>query len=912
MTPLRLASILFAAALPATLAAQAKASVTPKDFGKWESLGAATMSARGEWVAYAVNRVNEENELRIRGGPRDTTIVAAYGSAPAFSVDAKWVAYAVGVSPAERDKLEKDKKPVTHNSVAYRSLATGETVVIKDVITFRFSTDGRFLAMRRYPAEGKHTAELLVQDLAQNTRLTFGNVGDYAWSDGRALLAFTVETEGNTGNAFELWDGSSGVVRVLDSSPSLYRAISWRPKSDDVAALRTIADKQYKDTSHVVLAWMHAASPAPARRELDPAKGSAIATDLRIAEHKRPEWAKDGSTIFIGLRPRERAARADSSADSSKTKLAAEKISDVQVWHSKDVRIMPMQKSQEQQDLQRTLLTAWHPTDGMVVRIGTDLLEMARVLEGARFATEIDRKPYPFGVMFGRPFQDVYVIDVKTGERKKALEKVRYFYGGSATGKSLLSYDGTNYWATDVVTCAHTNLTANVKADFSDRDFDFPHDMMPPSGVAGWTKGDGAVLVYDEYDVWSLSPSGSGGRKLTDGAKDSIEYRFARVARDEDGIDMSKAIYLSSIGKRSKKSGFTRLVAGKGPEQLLFDDARIARLARADSADVFAYTREKFDESPNWYIGGGDLRSAKRASATNAFQGDYAWGKSELVGFSSATGRKLQAALYYPANYDPSKKYPMIVYTYELLSQNLHNYVTPSERNYYDIAVFTADGYFVLEPDIVFRDRDPGMSVLEAVVPAVHAIVARGIVDSARVGHVGHSWGGYEAAFLPTRTTIFAASVAGAPITELISFSGAMHWTPGIAEFDHLETGQPRMGVPYWEDMEAYMRNSPAAKVNDLKTPMLVEVGDADGTVDWHQGLEFYNYARRAGRKDFVLLVYPGEDHGLRKKENQVDYHRRILQWFGHYLKGEPSAKWMDDGMEWLDRKAKLEAATKP
>jgi dipeptidyl aminopeptidase/acylaminoacyl peptidase len=198
------------------------------------------------------------------------------------------------------------------------------------------------------------------------------------------------------------------------------------------------------------------------------------------------------------------------------------------------------------------------------------------------------------------------------------------------------------------------------------------------------------------------------------------------------------------------------------------------------------------------------------------------------------------------------------------------------------------------------------VSVVDAVVPAVQAIIARGIVDSARVGHVGHSWGGYEATFLPTRTHIFAATVAGAPITNFLSFAGAIHWTPGIAEFDHWETGQARMEVPYWEDLDAYLRNSPAAKVHELRTPILMEFGDADGTVDWHQGVEFYNFARRAGRKDFVMLVYPGEDHGLRKKENQVDYHRRINEWFGHYLKGQPAPKWMTDGVSWLERKEKI------
>jgi dipeptidyl aminopeptidase/acylaminoacyl peptidase len=296
-------------------------------------------------------------------------------------------------------------------------------------------------------------------------------------------------------------------------------------------------------------------------------------------------------------------------------------------------------------------------------------------------------------------------------------------------------------------------------------------------------------------------------------------------------------------------------------------------------------------------------------SATNRFQKDYAWGKTELVSYRTVAGRDLQGVLLYPANYDASKKYPMIVYPYELLSQTLNLYIVPTERSYYDPTVWSQNGYFVLRPDIVFRGRDPGISVLEALEPAVRSVTSRGLVDSTKVGLVGHSWGGYEATFVPTRSNMFAAAVAGAPITNFLSFAGAIHWTPGIAEFDHWETGQARMDVPFWEDMAAYVRNSPAAKVNELRTPMLMEFGDADGTVDWHQGVEFYNFARRAGRDDFVMLVYPGEDHGLRKKENQIDYHRRINQWFDHWLKGEPAPKWMTDGMTWLERKSVLDAA---
>lgn len=921
--------VLRAAALclvPAVLAAQAKQPVTPKDYGRWESLGAGTLSPNGKWLAYAVNRVNEENELRIGGGPRDTTIAVLYGSGPLFTPDSKWLAYAVGVSPVDRDRLTRDKKPI-HNSAGVRNLMTGLSEVVPDVQSFRFSADGRFLAMRRYPAEGKRMAELIVKDLTADTRITFGNVAEFAWADKRPLLALSIETEGGAGNATQLWDGSSGALKVLDASSSIYRGLVWRSKGEDLAVLRTRTEAEFRDTSHVVLAWLRAGSPNQLRKELDPL-AAGISKEMRIAEHRRPEWAKDGSVVFVGIRPRERTrGRGDSTVASSDDGSAATpnasrqpaaqargdsvKTSDVQVWHVNDVRMMAMQKQQEKQDLERTLLTAWHMGDGKVVQIGSNMLETTRVLEGSTHATETDRSAYAWGVKFGRPYSDIWLIDVKTGERKKALEKVRYFGGGSATGKRLFWYDGKDYWSYDIATGARTNLTANVQANFANADWDTPGDMVPPSGYAGWTKGDGALLVYDEYDVWSLTPDGSGGRRLSDGAAGRVVHRYVRNEDEDGGIDTSKPLYFSLYAKRLKQYGFARLVPGRAIERLTLEDARLARLTRADSAATVAFTRERFDDSPDWFVAPGDLRAAKQISKTNPFQSDYAWGRAELVDFKSARGLALQAALFYPANFDATKKYPMIVYPYELRAQAVHDYVAPSERGYYNINVWTATGYFVLLPDIVFRARDPGIATLEALEPAVRTITARGSVDSTKVGLVGHSWGGYEAAFVPTRTNIFAASVAGAAITNFMSFPGAIHWTPGIAEFDHWETGQARMEVPPWDDPEAYIRNSPIAKVQELRTPMLLEFGDADGTVDWHQGIEFYNFARRAGRENVVMLVYPGEDHGLRKKENQIDYHRRINQWFGHWLKGEPAAKWMREGQSWLERKSVLEAAAK-
>jgi dipeptidyl aminopeptidase/acylaminoacyl peptidase len=253
----------------------------------------------------------------------------------------------------------------------------------------------------------------------------------------------------------------------------------------------------------------------------------------------------------------------------------------------------------------------------------------------------------------------------------------------------------------------------------------------------------------------------------------------------------------------------------------------------------------------------------------------------------------------------------MIVYMYERLSDGLHRWNSPSERDPYNPAVFTAHGYLVLQPDIVFKPREPGLSVADCVGAAVKRVVAMGVVDPARIGIVGHSWGGFDTVYLATHTTTFAAGVAGAPITNLVSNYGSHHWSSGIAETDHIETGQQRMEVPIWEDLPAYIRNSAVFGVATMKTPLLVAFGDNDGTVHWHQSVALYNIARRAG-KNVVMLQYGGEDHGLRKRQNQIDYHHRIFEWFDHYLKGEPAPRWITDGERYIDRERDLQQRKLP
>jgi dipeptidyl aminopeptidase/acylaminoacyl peptidase len=902
----RLVALLLSSVVSLPVLAQGKPTLTPSDYGRWESLTAARLAPHGGWLAYGVNRVNEENELRVRGGARDTTIVIPFGVQPQFAATSQWVAYLVGVAPKERDRLVKEKKPV-RTAFGARNLMTGDSLTVADASAFAFSADGQFMAVTKYAAEGKKSSDVVVLSLATGTRLVLNNVTEQAWSSRGAQLAFAVTVDGGAGNALQLFDGRVGAVQVLDASLSVYRGIAWRANSSDLAVLRSVSTKEFADTAHTILAWRDVGGAgASAPRILDASAVQAVPAGFRVADYRRPSWSKDGRTLYVGLRQREPVA--------ALPKKSEEKVSDVEIWHPKDVHVIPEQRSSEQRDLRSTLLARWILDTPQVMVLSTNVAEQATVLDGDRFVTETDRTPYPFGQMFGRRDLDVYRIDVTTGARTTLLTKIRYSFGGDPTGRRHVWFDGRDYWAVEVASGTRTNLTARLAAgrvDFVDREDDHPMDVLPPIGTPFWSKDGNTLLVNGAYDVWALALDGSGGRMLTNGARDGLEYRVVSFAgfggtAAERAVDLSKPVYLSLYGKRSKKSGYARLANG-AVTTLTIGDAQYAALAKADSSDTYIYTRQRFDESPNVFMAKSDLADAKAMSNTNTFQRDFAWGKAELMNFTSSIGTPLQAILYYPANYVPGTQYPMIVYTYERLTQGLHRYLVPRENDYYNANVFTQQGYFVLMPDIVFRPREPGISVLHAVEPAVRRVLARGLVDPARVGHAGHSQGGYEAAFLATHSSLFATAVMGAGISDLVSFAGQMHWS-SVPEFDHWETGQFRMQVAPWEDVGAMTRNSPIAKIHEMRAKsLLIEIGGEDPTVDMRQGVELYNYARRAG-KNAVMLLYPGEGHGLGKKENAVDYQRRILQWFAHYLKGEPAASWITDGQSWLERKKRLDA----
>jgi dipeptidyl aminopeptidase/acylaminoacyl peptidase len=945
------------------LTAQTKLPPAPADYGQWETLvesgggggrggrgggGSGGLSPDGKWLAYGINRTNGKNELRVVPVAGGEAKVTPFGTQATFSADSKWLALSIG-----RAETETPPQTPAQNKLGLINLATGDQATVDGVESFAFSPAGTWLAMRQYPPERAAAAggtaagrggggggrggrggrgggggaddntpgaTLVLRQLATGRDTAFGNVSEFAWQDWKHrgnLLALAITTGEKTGNAIQLFDSNTASLRVLDSSTASYSNLAWRKDSGDLAALKSKTDDTHDGPTYLALAWTHLGDASEAAHVYDPTADAKFPAGLRTVTFRRPSWSDDGATIFLGLSdwypkppaPRRNGRGAGANAGSGPDGDAAAAADDqpsVDVWHWRDTEVMAHQVKSATQNSRRNLLAAWHVDSGSLTQLGKELTEQVTPLKHGNLAYAAEWKEYAMDRSIGRPAADIYLVELANGQRTKIkdnLSEDRYLQE-SPGGKYLLYLENDQYWVVDIATRKAVNITKSIKTSFIDHESDETVKQKPPFGVAGWTKNDAEVVLYDKFDLWKISADGAHATKLTDGAADQVRHRYVRLDADSEYIDFDKPVYLSLFGIWSKKSGYAMLKPGAAaPERLVLADKSVERLAKAADAPVYDYVSETFEESPNIFVTGPDLKDAKRVTDTNPFQSKYAWGRSELVEYKSSNGTRLQGILDYPAGYEAGKKYPMIVYMYEKLSDGLHRYNAPSERSYYSVSAMTSHGYFVLQPDIVFTKREPGLSVADCVTAAVKKVQEKGVVD--KVGIVGHSWGGFDASFLATHTTIFSAAVAGAPITDLISNYGNHHWSSGIAETDHIETGQQRMEVPLYEDLQAYIRNSAVFGVSTMTTPLMIEVGDADGTVFYHQGIELYNIARRA-RKNVVLLVYGGEDHGLRKKADQVDYQRRIFAWFGYYLKGDPAAKWITEGDSYLDHQREL------
>jgi dipeptidyl aminopeptidase/acylaminoacyl peptidase len=710
------------------------------------------------------------------------------------------------------------------------------------------------------------------------------------------------------------------------------------------------------------------ASAATRKVIFDPAtaKDAAFPAGMTISANRTPSWTDDRAALFFGIAEARKKDKGDEKAAGDKLTVVAPvdapkpdapkpgpdtpkpvpdapkpapdapkpgadatkadeddaEKPDLVLWHWKDGRLQSQQQVQEDRDKRFSYLATYRIAGKKFIRLADESLRDVTAPKKGRWVAGIDRREYELtAALEGRNYQDYYAVDVQTGERKLAAKKVRWTYGQSPDGSKLLYYDEGHFHVFDTASGQAVNITKTAPVSFVNVEDD--HNIVkPPIAPDGWSADSKSVLLGDLWDVWVVpatgAPAGAAAAvNLTgNGKRDAIRYNRVQLDADEEGIDLSAPQYFATLGEWSKKGGFSRVAPGKpGAEVLAWDDAGYVRLLKAKDADTLVYSRETGKDYPDFYVADLALKNPRRITDGQAQVEPFAWTDgARLLDYTSdapttsgnggVKGKKLQAGLYLPANYEPGKKYPTIVYIYEHLSDNFNRFVQPTAYGF-NKSVYTSNGYAVLMPDITYTVNDPGMSAVWSVLPALKAAIATGVVDPARVGLQGHSWGGYQTSFLVTQTNAFKAAIAGAPLTNMVSMYSLVYKNTGVGNMAIFESSQGRFRGGYWDNWEAYVRNSPIAHASKVQTPLVIMHNDRDGAVDFTQGVEYYNTLRRL-KKPVVMLQYVGENHNLVKPANRYDYTVRMREYFDHHLKGAPAPAWWTDGVPRLDMERHL------
>jgi len=910
---------------------------------EWKSIAATSLTHDGQWMAYYLNPNDGDAQVVLRAVNDTTEYTFKAGNTRygrlAFSEDSQWLAFMRYPTKAQAKKAKKSKKPAKNKLVLVK-LADGKETEFDNIRSFAFSGEnGRWIAMAKYSAKkGKDApkgSDLILRELASEAQFNFGNVSGYAFNKKGDWLALTIDAADQAGNGVWLRHMASGKILVLNSDKAFYEKLNWTEEGEALALLKGKKNEDYEKKCYSVLGYKTLKSSGAKAFSFEPDSLESFPTDFTVSPNRAPAWTEDLSRLTFGIHDakltdkarekREEAAKKaeeekgeddkDKDAKKAKVKKKEEKpdLPKMTIWHWKDKRLQSQQKVQENYNKNYSYLCTYHPATDRFLRLADDTVLHFSIPEDADFAVGTDRTAYqPLSNVDGRRYVDVYITDLKTGKREKVLEKLRWYYGTSPDAKFLLYYKDSHFHTYEVATGRHYNITKDAPASFVDTEDD--HNVVnPPVRPQGWLKGDRGVLLSDNWDLWKVAPKGGKAVNLTvDGKTKNIRYqRRFRLDRDEDGIDFSTPQYFRIYGEFDKKGGIARIDKGKpGAKHLLWGDAHFGHLVKAEQAPVYLYTREATGAYPDYYATTANLSNGRRITEANPQQAETAWCPGyKIVNYTNDRGEKLQGVLYLPAGYEAGKKYPTIVYMYEKLSQEANRY--PAPRLWvYRHTFWTANGYAVLNPDVTFALNDPGKSSVGCIMPCLDAAIATGAVDAENVGVHGHSWGGYQTAFIVTQTDRFKAAIAGAALTNMISMYSSIYWNTGSANSAIFESSQARFLGGYWDNLEAYQRNSPVYYAQNVKTPLLLLHNDKDGAVDYNQGVEYYNTLRRM-QKPVVMLEYKGENHGLRKPENLKDYLMRMKQYWDYHLKGAEAPKWWTEGVDYLDIKDHLKEQVK-
>jgi dipeptidyl aminopeptidase/acylaminoacyl peptidase len=912
--------LLLVLALPA--AAQDKKTLSFTDLMKIRQVEQPSISADGRWVTLTAEPDRGDGEVLVNATRGPARYRVPLASHPVISRDGAWVAMRLNPTLEATETAKAGEAP--RRGMAILFTANGTVTNFAEVQSFAFSHDGLWLGYQRFeakaapaPAGGEPGAPataqgkrkpgtvLVLREMASGREIEVPDVRSWAFSDQGSLLAYAAASADNARDGLYVRDmaaGAAGERRVHGRPFAHYQDLTWSA-TGTLAFVASTEDADGEPGHGSIVAWT-GEEQAKTLVAMDGApRGWVVPADNTL------RWSDDGGRLFFGwrpLRPDEVATSANPGSDRPFDAYDTDRILEgrgVDVWHWMDQRINPQQKILWPREKDRTYLAVHHVATSRTVSLADARLEDVDVPATGNVAVGRSDVRYRWQSTWTGGATDLYVVSLADGTRTLVAEGLQGRTFASPGGRFVVYWADGDYMLYDVASGASRNVTQGLGVDFANEDHDTP-DEPGGYGVGGWTSGDAALLLYDKFDIWVVPTDGARPWMLTggQGRQERRQFRVVDTDPSVDAISPREQLLLSSYHDVRKGYSFWRARMDRpGVSPLLEAERRFAFLAKAESADVVLFTREDYDEFPDLWVAGLDFVDARKVTDVNPGLTEYAWGTSELTEWRSMDGTLLQGVVIKPGNYVEGRRYPVLVYYYELFSQRLHEFNDPSVNHRPSFPVYASDGYVVFLPDVRFEIGRPGYSATKALVPGVQHLIDIGLADPDAIALHGHSWSGYQTAHVVTQTNMFKTAITGAPVANMTSAYSGIRWGSGLARQFQYEMGQSRLSGSLWEARDEYIENSPVFFADRIHTPMLILHGDKDDAVPWYQSIELYLALRRLG-KEAVFLQYRDEPHHPQKYANKLDRAMKMKEWTDYYLKGEPPAAWITEGVAYSGR----------
>ncbi len=907
----------------------AKKKLGPDVYKSWKNISNQNISNNGKWVSYEINPQKGDGFLYLYNVESKHLDSIARGKYAAFSPNSDFLVFSIIPQYDTLRNLKLKKTPrnkLPHDSLGIWLMESDSIIKIADVKDFDITSKG--LSWIVYIDQSKAVAKRIKKQKKRwfffkpkktNTVKKIKQEGDnivlYQPISNKKLKFHKVDEYSFNKNGTSLYTLTT--TKMDSSNKSLVLKIDLKNlKSDTLFDKKGTASQIGISRDGTQVAFLFAQDTAKNNKVFDlyywnskKERANLIADTNSLIKgwspsiNYRPNFSRDGTKLYFGTAPKPVQQPKD-------TLLASEKYH-VDIWNYQDLSLQPQQKLRAARERKRSYLAQYDIIDNKLTQLADTLIRNVRIpMEGkSHFALGIDDLKYAKEQSWNGWFSDYYAINVHDGSRELVLEHQQSYAQLSPQGNYIIYFNDadSNWYVYDIKGRKHLNLTKDLKVNFYNELNDIP-DPPSPYGVEAWYSNDKYVVVKDRYDLWRLDPSGrSKPLNLTANYGRENTVRFSEITFDEQEhryFNDEVPHYLKGFNETNKDAGYFRidLSAKKAPEKLIMSAHYYYYPLKAKNNNTIIFRRASFEEYPDLYITNMDFKNPKRISNTNPQQSQYLWGSVELIHFKAIDGEELQGLIYKPENFDSTKKYPVIVYFYERYADDIHyHYIPKPSHSIINFPEYTSNGYIVFIPDITYKIGHPAKSAYNAVVGGTEYLKKKKWVDTKHIGIQGQSWGGYQVAMLVTMTNIYACAEAGAPVSDMISAYGGIRWGSGMSRAFQYEKTQSRIGVSPWDSLNLYIENSPIFFAPKVTTPLLIMHNDADGAVPWYQGIEYFNALRRLNKKVW-MLSYNNDDHNLMKWPNRVDLSIRMMQFFNHYLKGQPMPEWMSKGLPAVDK----------